>query len=538
MKQFILAILSILCTSTTYPITIPETVFAQKWQKAVTSLQKTLSEKNARGIQKKGTQALVQNPESHLLLFQAGDNQKDIHCYVHGTGSVVNEENIIISRFIQPDRFPMPTSTTLFGFFWPSEIPHFGWSGLRRVQAGRELAQRIDALQKDYPNANIQLIGHSHGGNVVNIAVNAMKSTKPVTLIELGTPIKTEDLIVNYAPKKEKVARLINIVSYGDYIQPIGTAFSQLMQPNSAQSKTVRLYGPEHGQEVYNVFIRDNGKWPLHCAMNHPEYVELVQQLIDSNKLPPFQRNIIINIDTSKGFPSSTITHIVPFQPDTYTDIGKKWDKWYKNAVQKVSQEELAQAMKSAYKSAQDFKEKYTQDIFEIPQDKVNIFYDAFEGAAKLERNTSKRFEMMALLIQEKKRYLIHLWDTFVEEKLIPAFNVLAQRFATNQKTAQDAIITELQHRFDIDMQQEHTNDMIIKRSRELVDHTKTLEQIDTAPTQKITGLLTTLGCPAQIVKQVIPETAQPEKQLSHQTEKQKAKIKEPESREIKEIEV
>lgn len=76
------------------------------------------------------------------------------------------------------------------------QIARFCWSGgnshTKRLKAGKELADYIRKLSKVYPHMQFNLIGHSHGGNVIMYAINKLRETndenKIKKVITLATP--------------------------------------------------------------------------------------------------------------------------------------------------------------------------------------------------------------------------------------------------------------------------------------------------------------------------------------------------------------
>lgn len=108
-------------------------------------------------------------------------------------------ENLIIlvhgtfartARWVEPDSaFAQVASSTLPA----AEVRPFRWTGKNnhqaRVNAGRELALFISELCIRYPFADLHLIGHSHGGNVILYALNQHPNANRITTTSfLGTP--------------------------------------------------------------------------------------------------------------------------------------------------------------------------------------------------------------------------------------------------------------------------------------------------------------------------------------------------------------
>tara|TARA_R110001632_G_scaffold68859_1_gene161491 strand:+ start:1470 stop:2900 length:1431 start_codon:yes stop_codon:yes gene_type:complete len=76
------------------------------------------------------------------------------------------------------------------------QIARFCWSGgnshSKRLNAGKELADYIRNLSKEYTHMQFNLIGHSHGGNVIMYAINKLRETndenKIKKVVTLATP--------------------------------------------------------------------------------------------------------------------------------------------------------------------------------------------------------------------------------------------------------------------------------------------------------------------------------------------------------------
>ncbi len=96
----------------------------------------------------------------------------------------------------------------------------FKWSGednrAARSQAAKALNAYIDRYMKDHPGEKINLVAHSHGGNVV---FEASKTTKHRfgTVVTLGTPI-----LGNYQPNHQMISSHLNVYSTHDMVQVNG----------------------------------------------------------------------------------------------------------------------------------------------------------------------------------------------------------------------------------------------------------------------------------------------------------------------------
>lgn len=92
----------------------------------------------------------------------------------------------------------------------------FFWSGGNSDTARRTGADDLYKWAQARPVENLDIIAHSHGGNVSLLAAEfGLKIRK---LILLGTPIRTE-----YLPRLANVKKIENVFSTGDLIQRPGT---------------------------------------------------------------------------------------------------------------------------------------------------------------------------------------------------------------------------------------------------------------------------------------------------------------------------
>ena len=91
----------------------------------------------------------------------------------------------------------------------------FDWSGddsdAGMKTAGKSLATTINLYRRNHPDAAVNVVAHSHGGNV---AFMASQSAPIDTMVTLGTPI-----VKNYQPNSKNVGLHINGYSPSDLIQ-------------------------------------------------------------------------------------------------------------------------------------------------------------------------------------------------------------------------------------------------------------------------------------------------------------------------------
>ena len=93
----------------------------------------------------------------------------------------------------------------------------FSWSGAYKHAARLQAAQELLSWVHAHPATNLQIIAHSHGGNVCLVASRLGLNIRK--LINLGTPIRLE-----YLPDLNVIDVLHNVFSTGDRVQtPAGT---------------------------------------------------------------------------------------------------------------------------------------------------------------------------------------------------------------------------------------------------------------------------------------------------------------------------
>ena len=124
--------------------------------------------------------------------------------YVHGTWSSGEEA------------FPEDFRKTVNKYFVDSNEIIFNWSGKNRdsarKSAGAQLAQVINSYSQNHPYESINIVAHSHGGNVALIASNKASINNLVTL---GTPIQSS------YNRGSNLTKWINIYSTGDRVQTL-----------------------------------------------------------------------------------------------------------------------------------------------------------------------------------------------------------------------------------------------------------------------------------------------------------------------------
>lgn len=127
------------------------------------------------------------------------------------------------------------------------------WSGKNSHDARLEGARRLVALIKTYsPQDSINIIAHSHGGNVGILASQMLKNDEYTidTFFALGTPIHN----VSYMPNMDVIKRFYNLFSFGDMIQTVGGLFDRELPA---------------GRGIHNIQIRIDNKLINHGSLHN-----------------------------------------------------------------------------------------------------------------------------------------------------------------------------------------------------------------------------------------------------------------------------
>jgi RHS repeat-associated protein len=145
----------------------------------------------------------------------------------------------------------------------------FKWSGednwKNRSQAAKELNAYIEKYMKDHPGEKINLVAHSHGGNVV---FEASRTTKHRfdTVVTLGTPIRDD-----YKPNHPMISYHLNVYSKHDKVQisggynfvALGVAYSSpALSPLAGLGSAYGQFGSA-GRTINHpmVYNRDASEW-------------------------------------------------------------------------------------------------------------------------------------------------------------------------------------------------------------------------------------------------------------------------------------
>ncbi len=160
---------------------------------------------------------------------------------------------------------------TVSFFLWSGENKHES-----RVQASEKL---VEYIQMHYPHdAQINIIGHSHGSNV-GILASQMLARSPGnqhrihSFYALGTPTNSE----SYMPDMTMITYFYNMFSFNDFVQPVFGLFG-------------REY-PEHDR-IANIYVTINDEEPRHTELHHPliaQWIPTIHEDLSSRRLAGFE---------------------------------------------------------------------------------------------------------------------------------------------------------------------------------------------------------------------------------------------------------
>lgn len=158
--------------------------------------------------------------------------------FVHGTNSATAGE-----RWAAPAGNLAQAMREHFG---ASSYEAFDWSGSSaesgRQRAATDLLDRIRHAQQELPTHDMNIVAHSHGGNVVARALSEMGPNESVrSVMTMGTPQFRKQAEV-YAPSREQSNTLwgpqaqshvrdeiVNVYTRNDYVQTKGAGFVNRM---------------------------------------------------------------------------------------------------------------------------------------------------------------------------------------------------------------------------------------------------------------------------------------------------------------------
>jgi len=178
----------------------------------------------------------------------------------------------------------------------PSQFPFdtfyfFGWSGKLnaniREQSAHQLYAELKRISAEYQESYqaiplIQLITHSHGGNVaLNLA--RIEDTNPLCidrLIMLACPVQTKTMDLIGSPMFEKAYVLYSSLDLVQVIAP------QLRKKHYSSKHAIKFPPFSHRRfpshpHVTQVKVKVNGRALFHNEFNKPHFVRLLPSILD-----------------------------------------------------------------------------------------------------------------------------------------------------------------------------------------------------------------------------------------------------------------
>lgn len=219
------------------------------------------------------------------------ENEPIFFILVHGTFSSESDSSDPKNLFFGEQEFIEKVPKDFFGEGKnPEKAPirfAFRWSGNwsddARIKGGKKLAETIRELYAQFPEAWIICAGHSHGGNVMNVASRYLdENNKMDYAIQLATPVLTyntkKDIFdpkSEYYPNSKAIDTLMIFYSNQDFVQSGGAG-------NAAYK---RRYAPIEDIDLYNVRMRKiRGLDDLHVHMHDEVVGEKILQLCNKIK--------------------------------------------------------------------------------------------------------------------------------------------------------------------------------------------------------------------------------------------------------------
>jgi predicted alpha/beta hydrolase family esterase len=156
----------------------------------------------------------------YVPITVSDSSKKNLVVFIHGTFAHESQtfKNEMHQEFQYIFNFVKETAENKTHL--PVDLISWSWNAYNnnedRVQAGRNLAALLDAIENNYNS--ITLIAHSHGCNVVNIATHFVKKASIACAIYLACPVRHEAL---YTPLR--IQTLYNFYSAVDKVQYFGS---------------------------------------------------------------------------------------------------------------------------------------------------------------------------------------------------------------------------------------------------------------------------------------------------------------------------
>jgi len=157
-----------------------------------------------------------------------------------------------------------------------SEVRSLSWSGENSFEAREKAAERLTQkiIQRYSPNDEINILGHSHGGNIaILVSQKLARQTPHYTIHQLITLAPPVELSM-YSPNMNHIKSFYNFFSYGDMVQTVCLFFGRVF--------------PNHPR-VWNIQLMHDGRCPEHGNV-HPKELAFtlphLHKLVSQNNTP------------------------------------------------------------------------------------------------------------------------------------------------------------------------------------------------------------------------------------------------------------
>lgn len=230
-------------------------------------------------------------PYHNLQEIEINDEEPIFYILIHGTFSSESDSKDPSNLFWGEAEFTEKVPKDFFGEGKnPEKEPirfAFRWSGNwsddARIKGGKKLAESIRELYQEFPNAWVICLGHSHGGNVINVASKHLDEKNTMDfVIQLATPVLTYnskkdsfDPNSKYYPNSKAIDTLMIFYSNQDFVQSGG----------AGDSAYKRRYAPIADIDLYNIRMRKyRGLDDLHIYMHDDVVGKKILQLCSKIK--------------------------------------------------------------------------------------------------------------------------------------------------------------------------------------------------------------------------------------------------------------
>ena len=168
---------------------------------------------------------------------------------------------------------------------------NFRWSGENNIgargAAARRLASQIAEAREQNPEMLVQLVGHSHGGNVSIETANILKQEYGITvdrLVLLGTPNRSDYQLADGA-----VTDLVNVYSNRDEVQTHGGNISSLGMSSRFRKGATNIKAGtvlvNNGDGSFSIkHISNQGPISSHVTIhNTQELIDYINRIFNEN---------------------------------------------------------------------------------------------------------------------------------------------------------------------------------------------------------------------------------------------------------------